>query len=478
MTELTLLVNSTDSALPNGSVAASIAGSGAVAGGFATVLSKRLMSSESIAAKEPSASTSMDEAHRVAVTEIGEAQPMNGKLLPHPAPQDIAPKSETGNPVLDASLLSAIAQGASAVNGGTANLPLSNTVVPVLGFAQAGHQGAQKSTLSQLAMERPVIENSTASTVVKTALSPQTTTIHPQNMPALPNTTQATQPVSMLPVGPAMLGKPVSVAAQQALLRASLNVGKADSLRADMTSAASPAVVNAQYNSGLSSTLTRTNHLMGNTMRMDMFASAMEAATQADASAKLTTPAASAAPVSLTVASAVLSDDTNNLLTSMPRIPGATVNGVSPMLTVSTPVTQPSWASELGQRVTWLANSELREAQLQLNPRSLGAVDVRIVYGSDQQLSVSFVATNPAARDALDAALPRLREMFEQQGLNLANANISHESPTGGGQRNSMNDEQLTPFNEHPTDDEIVDAVSLHSSSSRWLSEGMLDAYA
>ncbi|HFE32145.1 MAG TPA: flagellar hook-length control protein FliK, partial [Gammaproteobacteria bacterium] len=93
-----------------------------------------------------------------------------------------------------------------------------------------------------------------------------------------------------------------------------------------------------------------------------------------------------------------------------------------PTPVVNTGVGHPGWSAELGQRMVWLANQEIREAKIQLNPRHLGPIDVRIVYSDAQQLSVSFNAQNPAAREALDAALPRLREMFEQQGLNLADA--------------------------------------------------------
>ncbi len=105
--------------------------------------------------------------------------------------------------------------------------------------------------------------------------------------------------------------------------------------------------------------------------------------------------------------------------------------GSLPGLPVNTPMGQPGWSAELGQRMVWLANQEIREAQIQLNPRHLGPIDVRIIYSDTQQLSVSFTAQNPAAREALDAALPRLREMFEQQGLNLADASVSQESFAG-----------------------------------------------
>ena len=169
-------------------------------------------------------------------------------------------------------------------------------------------------------------------------------------------------------------------------------------------------------------------------------------------------------------------DDVSGLLSGMQRLNGTTPSGFMPTLPVSTTVGQPGWANEVGQRVSWLAQGEMREAQLQLNPRSLGPVDVRIAYGHDQQLNVSFSAANPVAREALDAALPRLREMFDQQGLNLAGANISHQSFSGqhgqkGGEASSSNPGQW--FAE-------ADDLATHAllPNSRLMGDGMIDAYA
>lgn len=99
-----------------------------------------------------------------------------------------------------------------------------------------------------------------------------------------------------------------------------------------------------------------------------------------------------------------------------------------PLLPLNTPAQSPNWSQDLGQRITWMAGQELKEAQIQMNPRHLGPIEVRISYGHEQQMTVNFVAHNSQARDMLDAALPRLREMFESQGLNLADANVSQES--------------------------------------------------
>jgi flagellar hook-length control protein FliK len=147
-----------------------------------------------------------------------------------------------------------------------------------------------------------------------------------------------------------------------------------------------------------------------------------------------------------------------------------------PQLPVATPVGQPGWGSEIGQRVMMMAKGDLREAQLQLHPRSLGPVEVRIVYGHDHQLNVSFTAANPVARDALDAALPRLREMFDQQGLNLANTDISHESFAQQEQRQHAEAHSLA------ANEAVNGGYDIQVDSGppppTVISDGLLDAYA
>jgi flagellar hook-length control protein FliK len=74
-----------------------------------------------------------------------------------------------------------------------------------------------------------------------------------------------------------------------------------------------------------------------------------------------------------------------------------------------------------------MVGQNLRQADLQLSPADLGPLEVRVVVTHDQA-NVSFTSNHAHVREALEAAIPRLREMLEQQGLNLANADVSQHS--------------------------------------------------
>lgn len=85
------------------------------------------------------------------------------------------------------------------------------------------------------------------------------------------------------------------------------------------------------------------------------------------------------------------------------------------------------WDGALGQKVVWLVNQRHQTAEMQLNPPNLGPLEVKITITNDQA-SALFVSHHAAVRDAIEAALPRLREMLAESGIALGNAQVSAES--------------------------------------------------
>jgi len=117
-------------------------------------------------------------------------------------------------------------------------------------------------------------------------------------------------------------------------------------------------------------------------------------------------------------------------------VPGATMfmnpqHGTQPnspgLPEISTPVQHPSWAGQVNERLQWMIQHKLQQADIQLDPPELGRLDVRVVVNNDQA-NIHFASSHAAVRDALEAALPRLREMFQEQGLNLGNVDISQHN--------------------------------------------------
>ena len=103
----------------------------------------------------------------------------------------------------------------------------------------------------------------------------------------------------------------------------------------------------------------------------------------------------------------------------------ATTHATAPAtpLPVTASLGSNNWASNVGDKLVWMAGSQTQHAELVLNPPHLGRVEVSLSLHGDQA-SAQFVSHNPEVRDALEAALPRLREMLAGAGVNLGQTQV------------------------------------------------------
>ena len=100
---------------------------------------------------------------------------------------------------------------------------------------------------------------------------------------------------------------------------------------------------------------------------------------------------------------------------------------ITPVLDIQPALKTEAWERVMAGRVVWMAREGLQRADLKLTPANLGPVEVRLTINNDQA-NVTFVAQNPATREALEQSLPRLREGFQANGLSLANADVSDQT--------------------------------------------------
>jgi len=135
---------------------------------------------------------------------------------------------------------------------------------------------------------------------------------------------------------------------------------------------------------------------------------------------------------------------------------------------VNVPVGNSQWADEIGSRMTMMVEQGKHTASLRLSPEHLGPLEVRITMNGDQA-SVQFGAAHADTRNALENALPRLREMFASQGLLLADANVSREPPR---QQQNFTPQPSSSSSSFGSDD---GAAAVSGAQVRL---GLLDAYA
>jgi flagellar hook-length control protein FliK len=107
--------------------------------------------------------------------------------------------------------------------------------------------------------------------------------------------------------------------------------------------------------------------------------------------------------------------------------PGAAAGGPGPQAAAG-PALAPladagSFAEGLGERLLALGGDGLQTARLRLHPETLGPLEVRIRVDGGQA-DVWFGTQQGQARDAIEGTLPRLREMFAAQGLELGRVQV------------------------------------------------------
>ena len=90
------------------------------------------------------------------------------------------------------------------------------------------------------------------------------------------------------------------------------------------------------------------------------------------------------------------------------------------------PLPSPRFADEVGARLQWIAEQQGGEATLRISPDGLGPVEIRLKLDGDR-VELGFTATQQDTRQALQDALPKLREMLAQQGLQLGQADVGQK---------------------------------------------------
>ncbi len=144
------------------------------------------------------------------------------------------------------------------------------------------------------------------------------------------------------------------------------------------------------------------------------------------------------------------------------------------------PLGHPDWDEDMGQRILWMQSKSISAAEIKLNPPHLGPITVRIDMNQDQA-SVAFSAQHGAAREALEAAIPKLREMMSSQNLNLADVDVSPYAQSSHGQSQSQNFAQTARHQQQNGSISHGDDIGVSgegSDSKVVISKGLLSMYA
>lgn len=118
---------------------------------------------------------------------------------------------------------------------------------------------------------------------------------------------------------------------------------------------------------------------------------------------------------------------------------GPVANTARPVAAVpGTPMPMPAnpeagFDDGFGARIAWMAEQRLGHAEIRLNPEHIGPIEVRVQLDGTR-VSAEFHSAHAEVRQAIEASVPRLREMLGQQGLQLGHADVGQRQAQGRGQ--------------------------------------------
>ncbi|WP_064605434.1 flagellar hook-length control protein FliK [Photobacterium sp. J15] len=82
---------------------------------------------------------------------------------------------------------------------------------------------------------------------------------------------------------------------------------------------------------------------------------------------------------------------------------------------------------QLAERVQMMMSKNLKHVDIRLDPPELGKLQIKLSLNQDQA-SVQFTVGNQQTRDLVEHAMPRLRELLSQQGLQLAQSSVQQDN--------------------------------------------------
>lgn len=106
---------------------------------------------------------------------------------------------------------------------------------------------------------------------------------------------------------------------------------------------------------------------------------------------------------------------------------GAGATAAAATASLSAPVGTAAWNQQLGQQLMRISQQGGEQrVQLKLHPAELGPLSVSLTF-SDQGAQAQFLSGHAQVRQALEQAIPQLRETLAEQGISLGEASVGEQ---------------------------------------------------
>ncbi|PAU70705.1 flagellar hook-length control protein FliK [Vreelandella alkaliphila] len=95
--------------------------------------------------------------------------------------------------------------------------------------------------------------------------------------------------------------------------------------------------------------------------------------------------------------------------------------------TLNTPLTSPAWPSQLGQQLIQFAQrGGEHQVKMQLHPAELGPLSITLKV-TEQGTQAHFLSSHAPVRQAIEQAIPQLREALAEQGISLGETSVGEQ---------------------------------------------------
>ncbi|WP_318459393.1 flagellar hook-length control protein FliK [Photobacterium leiognathi] len=146
---------------------------------------------------------------------------------------------------------------------------------------------------------------------------------------------------------------------------------------------------------------------------------------------------------------------------------------------VQTPLllTKEQAGEQISERINMMMAKNLKQVDIRLDPPELGKIQIKLTLNQDQA-SVQFTVNNSQTRDMVEHAMPRLREMMHQQGLQLAQGSVSQDNSGQFAQQQFTQQQQseqqagsssegVLASSQEPESDKHLDAIEMFVTNKK-----------
>ncbi|OAJ35299.1 Flagellar hook-length control protein FliK [Piscirickettsiaceae bacterium NZ-RLO1] len=137
-------------------------------------------------------------------------------------------------------------------------------------------------------------------------------------------------------------------------------------------------------------------------------------------------------------------------------------------------------APALGQRLQIMLNRQLNNATIALDPPELGPLMIKLHVDASQKTHLTFTTHSDVVREVIEQQLPRLKEMFDSQGLALGDANVAGQGTFSQGQ--NFNEEKEhnknSMSNAQESEDFLADEHKVEPAKGQYIRNLGVDLFA